>query len=333
MEQLILSILFSFLICIVLGPLVIPLLHKLKFGQNVRDDGPKKHLAKAGTPTMGGVITIFAVSLVTLLMGKGSQEFSIVTVLVMVGYGLIGFLDDFIKVKMKRSLGLRAYQKIIGQFGLALVIAIWAYRNPMVGPVVNVPFLNIEWDLGWFYIPFAVFVIIAIVNSVNLTDGLDGLASGVMMIDAVIYGVICAILTAAAAEAGNVMLAANLNNEMIFAGALAGGCLGFLRFNAYPARVFMGDTGSLALGGALSMLAISTRSMLIVPIIGIMFMMSSISVILLVGSYKLRNKKRVFLMAPLHHHFELKGFPETKIVSMYMIITAVAGLVVLLNYV
>ena len=333
MEQLILSILFAFLICIVLGPLVIPLLHKLKFGQNVRDDGPKKHLAKAGTPTMGGVITIFAVSLVTLLMGKGSQEFSIVTVLVMVGYGLIGFLDDFIKVKMKRSLGLRAYQKIIGQFGLALVIAIWAYRNPMVGSVVNVPFLNIEWDLGWFYIPFAVFVIIAIVNSVNLTDGLDGLASGVMMIDAVIYGVICAILTAAAAEAGNVMLAANLNNEMIFAGALAGGCLGFLRFNAYPARVFMGDTGSLALGGALSMLAISTRSMLIVPIIGIMFMMSSISVILQVGSYKLRNKKRVFLMAPLHHHFELKGFPETKIVSMYMIITAVAGLVVLLNYV
>ncbi len=333
MEQLILSILFAFLICIVLGPLVIPLLHKLKFGQNVRDDGPKKHLAKAGTPTMGGVITIFAVSLVTLLMGKGSQEFSIVTVLVMVGYGLIGFLDDFIKVKMKRSRGLRAYQKIIGQFGLALVIAIWAYRNPMVGSVVNVPFLNIEWDLGWFYIPFAVFVIIAIVNSVNLTDGLDGLASGVMMIDAVIYGVICAILTAAAAEAGNVMLAANLNNEMIFAGALAGGCLGFLRFNAYPARVFMGDTGSLALGGALSMLAISTRSMLIVPIIGIMFMMSSISVILQVGSYKLRNKKRVFLMAPLHHHFELKGFPETKIVSMYMIITAVAGLVVLLNYV
>ena len=330
MNQLILSILVSFGICLVTGPVIIPLLHRLKFGQFVRDDGPRQHLAKAGTPTMGGVMMLLALVIATLCIGRGSMEFALVLILTTLVYGLVGFLDDFLKIKHKRSLGLRAYQKIIGQLGMAIVLAVWAYRNPLIGSSIRLPFSGAEWDLGWFYLPFTVFVIVAVVNAVNLTDGLDGLASGVMMIDAGTYGFVIFLLAAQAAAAGDVYLASNLQNSMIFAGALAGACLGFLRFNAYPARVFMGDTGSLALGGALAGLSIVSRTMLIIPIIGVMFVASAVSVILQVGSYKLRNKKRIFLMAPLHHHFELKGYPETKIVSMYMIITAAASLLVLL---
>ena len=333
MQRLILSLLISFIISIIAGPIVIPLLQKLKFGQIVREDGPQKHLSKQGTPTMGGIIMLLGLFITTLLMAKGSREFIVLSLLATLGYGLVGFLDDFIKVKLKRSLGLRAYQKIIGQFGLALVIALWAYRNPLVGSSITVPWSSYELELGWAYIPFTIFVIICIVNSVNLTDGLDGLASGVVFVDSLTYGLIFMLLMTAAADAGGVLHASNLDNMMVFSGALAGACLGFLRYNVYPARVFMGDTGSLALGGALSVMAVLSRSLLIIPVIGIMFVLSSVSVILQVGSFKLRNKKRIFLMAPLHHHFELKGYPETKIVSMYMIITTVACLLVLLSYV
>ncbi len=333
MQQILLSFLIAFAVCLVAGPIFIPMLRRLKFGQQVRDDGPEKHKVKQGTPTIGGIIPIVGMAAAVLLMVKGSKEFVVMAGLGTLGYGLIGFLDDFIKVHKKRSLGLRAYQKIIGQFGLATVIAVWAYRNPLIGPSLVVPWLNVEWNLGWFYVPFVVFVVLAVVNAVNLTDGLDGLASGVMLIDAITYALICLILMLRAQNEGNVLLASNLQNAMIFAAALAGACMGFLRFNVYPAQVFMGDTGSLALGGALSMLAILSRSILIIPIAGIMFVASDVSVVLQVGSYKLRNKKRVFLMAPLHHHYELKGYPETKIVAMYVFITVVACALVLLSYV
>ncbi len=333
MDRLILSILISFGICILIGPLLIPLLHRLKFGQMVREDGPKKHLSKAGTPTMGGIMIVLSVVVTSLILGDGSMEFLPMMLITTVGYAAIGFLDDILKVKHKRSLGLRAYQKIIGQVGLAAVIAYWAYKNPLIGSKIIVPFTDISWDLGIFYIPFAMFVIVAFVNAVNLTDGLDGLAAGTMLIDSTTYAFILLMIAASAAASGDVYLSDNMKNAIIFAGAVAGSCLGFLRFNSYPARVFMGDTGSLALGGAFSIMAIVSRTMLITPIIGVMFVASAVSVVLQVGSYKLRNKKRVFLMAPLHHHFELKGYPETKIVSMYMIITAVACLIVLLLYV
>jgi len=333
MDRLILSILIAFGICLVTGPLLIPLLHRLKFGQMVRDDGPKQHLSKAGTPTMGGIMIVLSMVITSLILGDGGMEFLPMTLIATVGYAAIGFLDDILKVKHKRSLGLRAYQKIIGQVGLAAVIAVWAYKNPLIGSKILVPFTNTYWDLGVFYIPFVMFVMVAFVNAVNLTDGLDGLASGTMLIDSITYAFILFVLAASAAESGDVYLSDNVKNSMVFAGAMAGACLGFLRFNAYPARVFMGDTGSLALGGAFAMLAITSRTLLITPIIGVMYVASAVSVVLQVGSYKLRNKKRVFLMAPLHHHFELKGYSETKIVSMYMIITAVACLIVLLLYV
>ena len=333
MDTLIYSILLAFVVSLVLGPIVIPLLHKLKFGQQVRDDGPKQHLKKSGTPTMGGIMMLLAMAVPLAVFCGGSMEFLFMAVVGTAGFGLIGFLDDFLKIRHKRSLGLRGYQKIIGQLGVSLVLALWAYHEPLVGSTLYIPFFDVSWELGWFYVPFMVFVIIAVVNSVNLTDGLDGLASGVTLIDAITYAFIFYVLAASAGASGDVMLQSNLQNGVVFAGALAGACLGFLRFNAYPARVFMGDTGSLALGGALSVMAMATRTALIVPFVGVMFVASSVSVILQVGSYKLRNKKRVFRMAPLHHHFELKGYPETKIVSMYMIITAAMCLLVLLAFV
>ena len=333
MDKLILSVLLAFAICLVTGPLLIPLLQKLKFGQFIRDDGPQSHLAKKNTPTMGGVMMIVAVAVSSLVVGGTAWDLLPMMLVAMVGYGLIGFLDDILKIKHKRSLGLRAYQKMIGQLGLALVIAIWAYQNPLVGSGISIPFTVVVVDLSWGIIPFNVFVIVAFVNAVNLTDGLDGLASGVMMIDSVAYAIIFAALGAAAVAGGNVLLGANMEGAMVFAGALAGACLGFLRFNAYPARVFMGDTGSLALGGAFSVMTVISGTQLLSVLMGVMFVASAVSVVLQVGSYKLRNKKRIFLMAPLHHHYELKGYTETKIVSMYMIITAAVCMLALLMYV
>lgn len=333
MEKLILSVLLAFGICLVTGPLLIPLLQKLKFGQFIRDDGPQSHLAKKNTPTMGGMMMIAAILIASLVIGGGSSDFLPMMLVATVGYGLIGFLDDILKIKNKRSLGLRAYQKMIGQVGLAIVIAVWAYNNPMIGSTISIPFTDVTWDLGWFAIPFNVFVVVAFVNAVNLTDGLDGLASGVMMIDSVAYAFIFSALAGAAALKGNALLSADMESAMVFAGAVGGACLGFLRFNSYPARVFMGDTGSLALGGAFSVFAVVSGTQLLSVIMGMMFVASAVSVVLQVGSYKLRNKKRIFLMAPLHHHYELKGYTETKIVSMYMIITTAACLVALLLYV
>lgn len=331
MQQIILALLLAFLVALALGPLLIPMLKRLKFGQTVRDDGPQTHLSKSGTPTMGGLMMLAGILVGTLSFTVGSMDFALPALLVTFAYGLVGFLDDFIKVRLKRSLGLRAYQKIIGQFGIAFIVALYAYNNPYIGSRIFLPFTGLEWDMGIYYIPFVMFVMIGTVNAVNLTDGLDGLASGVTLIYMLAMAVIFAFLSAAAAEQGQVYYSANLHGVAAFGAAVVGACLGFLRYNAFPARVFMGDTGSLALGGAVAMMAILSRAVLLLPIMGGCFVASAVSVILQVGSYKLR-KKRIFRMAPLHHHFELKGVPETKIVSVYMIVTAILCLVCLLAY-
>jgi phospho-N-acetylmuramoyl-pentapeptide-transferase len=305
-------------------------LKKLKFGQTVRDDGPKTHLSKTGTPTMGGIIFIVPLILVSLIQTRGRGEYLLVAVLSTLGFALIGFLDDYIKVVKKRSLGLRAYQKIFSQLVIAVSLAFYAYLNPYIGSSVIVPFIGAEWDLGIFYIPIAVFIIIGTVNSVNLTDGLDGLCSGVTLI---ITATLSIILTFAAQHTDNESLgwlSDNYQDLIVFAAALTGAILGFLRYNAYPAQVFMGDTGSLGLGGAISALSILLRIPLWLPIYGGIYMAEAISVILQVGSFKLRGK-RVFKMAPLHHHFELKGMPETKVVSMFMIATVILCLITLLS--
>ncbi len=338
MQKLIYALLLAAAICVVLGPILIPMLKKLKFGQTERDDGPQSHLKKTGTPTMGGIMMVVAVIAGTLTFALGATELVFPALLITTGFALVGFLDDFLKVRRKNTVGLRAYQKIIAQLALGLIVALYAYNSPYIGSRIYLAFFDAEVELGKLYIPFIVFVVVAMVNSVNLTDGLDGLAAGTSMICAMTMAIVFAYMARAAltpadpADARLTQYAAELESMAIFAAALAGACLGFLRFNAYPARVFMGDTGSLALGGALAMLSITSRAVLLLPVMGACFVASSISVILQVGSYKLR-KKRIFRMAPLHHHFELLGYSETRIVAMYMIITTALCLVCLLAYV
>ena len=327
-----LSALVAFIVVILVGPLFIPLLTRLKFGQVERELGPQSHKKKQGTPTMGGIMILLGIVLATLLLGRESLDFVIPALLVTVAFGIVGFLDDYIKIRMHRNLGLRAYQKMIAQFAIAVIVAIWAYKSPLLGPTLYLPVSGGEWNIGVYYIPLVVFTIIAEVNAVNLTDGLDGLAGSVTMIYTLAMTVIFAILAGRAGQNGQLLLAANDSGMAVFAAAITGACLGFLRFNAYPARIFMGDTGSLALGGAVSMLAILSKSLLLLPIMGFCFLISALSVVLQVATNHLCNGHRMFKMAPIHHHYELLGYHEAKIVSMYDIITAALCAVCLLSY-
>lgn len=316
MSRIIYSILAAALAGIIMGPITIPILRILKFGQNVREDGPRSHLKKSGTPTMGGVIILTSLVIATLFINKRFDGVYAMAMISTLGYGLLGLLDDGIKVIKSRSLGLRAYQKIIGQVALALILAYYAYNNPSLGSRVLVPFTHRVVDLGIWYIPFIVFVVVATTNSVNLSDGLDGLAASVTMIVSIFFIFVC--------------YAFNMDELAIFSGGLVGACLGFLRYNSYPAVVFMGDTGSLALGGAVSALAVLTGLPLYIPIVGIIYVVESLSDIIQVVYFK-RTRKRVFKMAPLHHHFELSGWHETKVVSTFCIITAIFCLIGLLG--
>jgi len=324
------TVVSAFLLTLIMGQLLIPLLKRLKFGQNVREEGPKSHLSKAETPTMGGIIFLLPLVAAALFFSDGSRDFVLAAVLSTLGFGLIGFIDDYIKVVMKRSLGLRAYQKLIGQIAIAAALAYYAYSNEHIGSSLIIPFTGGEWDLGVFYIPAVIFIIVGLVNSTNLTDGLDGLATGVTLIVSATFTIIISFTAAMAGEKGHYYLAENHGNLVIFAAALTGACLGFLRYNTYPAQVFMGDMGSLGIGGAVAALSVLTRLPLWLPIIGGVYMAEAVSVILQVGSFKLRGK-RVFRMAPLHHHFELSGMPETKVVAMFMIATAVLCLFALMS--
>jgi len=312
---------------LVIGVVIIPMLRRLKFGQQVQDDGPKTHLKKAGTPTMGGIIILIPISIVSVILSKGPLDFTLAAVLVTLGFGIIGFMDDFIKIMKRRSLGLRAYQKLIAQIAIGVVFSFYAYRN--IGSSIIVPFTQLEWDLGLLYIPAMTFIIIGTVNSVNFTDGLDGLASGVTLIVAAALSIIAGSMASIMREEGMEYIAANYGNLMVFAGALAGACLGFIRFNAYPAQVFMGDTGSMGLGGAVAALSVLLRIPLLLPIIGGIYMAETLSVIIQVISFRLTGK-RVFRMSPLHHHFELSGMGETKVVTMFMIATTLLCLIGLL---
>ncbi|NLX60982.1 MAG: phospho-N-acetylmuramoyl-pentapeptide-transferase [Tissierellia bacterium] len=307
----------AFIITLVLGPIVIPMLKKLNIGQNVRDDGPKSHLTtKSGTPTMGGIIIIFSLIITSITSGLLNRDMYVL-ILSTVGFGLIGFLDDYLKIKNKRSLGLKAYQKLIGQVILAVILAIYQSNTSMLGTKVIIPFLENKYlDLGMLYVPFIVFVVVGTVNSVNLTDGLDGLASGVTLIVSSFFGLVA--------------LNWGMDSISIFSAALTGACLGFLIHNAYPAKIFMGDTGSLALGGAISAIAILLNLPLVIPIVGGIYFAEALSVIIQVTSFKLTGK-RVFLMSPLHHHFELKGWKETKVVVVFWSITVILSLIAVIS--
>jgi phospho-N-acetylmuramoyl-pentapeptide-transferase len=321
MRQLVWPLVLSFLLALACGPVMLPILRSLKLGQNVRDDGPQAHLSKGGTPTMGGFIFLVPCIAVTLILFTGSIQWVLFAVAITLGFTIIGFLDDIIKAYLHRSLGLKPYQKIIGQIGLALLASLFAAYNPNIGTKLFIPYLGYI-QFGWFYVPFTVFVIVGMVNSVNLTDGLDGLAGGMSVVVFAGFAMVAFYLSFIAGDTGNIQQSVSLKNMAIFGTAMAGGCLGFLRLNAHPAHVFMGDTGALGLGAAISVLAITTRMLYLLPIMGGMFVISSVTSIIQTLSYKTRQK-RVFLMAPLHHHFELSGMHETKVVSMYYVITLI----------
>lgn len=303
-------------ITIAMGPFMIPFLHRLKVGQSIREEGPKRHYVKAGTPTMGGIIIITAVMVASFVMAGASAEV-LTAVLVMLALGAIGFWDDYIKVILKRSLGLRAREKLILQLIVGLVLGVLLLYEFHRGTSIVIPFSGHLLNLGYWYIPFLILVLISTSNAVNLTDGLDGLAAGVTFFSALAFGLVC-IMT-------------SHFNLLIFDGALAGACLTFLVFNHYPARVFMGDTGSMALGGALTAIAALTRSELALIIIGGVYVIETLSVAIQVISFQLTGK-RVFLMSPLHHHFELKGWPETRVVKVFWLAALFFAIIGILSY-
>ena len=320
MANLIYAAILAFTITIVLGFFLIDWFRRLEFGQNIREVGPKRHLDKAGIPTMGGVMIILAVIIATLLFTEPKPQV-ILSLFVMVSYGVLGLLDDAIKVVANRSLGLRAWQKILSQGLIAVIVAVLAIREIGLSTEIMIPFLLTSIDLGRLFIPFVVIVLLGSSNAVNLTDGLDGLAAGVTVIVTITYAYI-------AFQLGQHQLA-------VFSTAIAGACLGFSWFNSHPAEVFMGDTGSLALGGALGGLAVFTKTELFLVIIGGVYVVEALSVILQVGYFKLTGGDRIFRMSPLHHHFELKGWEEAKVVTRFWILAvflAMVGLLGLVNW-
>ena len=296
----------AFLITVVLAPVIIPYLRKLKFGQTVRDDGPQSHLKKNGTPTMGGILFLISITLMSLPFVKAYPN--VVPVLFLtLGFGLIGFLDDYIKVVLKRSMGLTSLQKMAGQI---IVTAIFAYYVIAVADVdlaMRIPFMDKTVDLGILTIPVMFFIIIGTVNGANFTDGIDGLASSVTVMIATFFAVV------------SIGMGAGIEP---IACAVVGGLLGFLMFNVYPASVFMGDTGSLALGGFVVGCAYITGLPLFIPIVAFVYLMEVASVIIQVTYFKLTKGKRIFRMAPIHHHFELGGWSETKVVAAFTTLTA-----------
>lgn len=306
----------SFVLALAVGYVSIPMLTRLKFGQRVRTDGPKTHIKKTGTPTIGGVIFIIPLILVSLIFTAGDWGFVPTALLVTVGFGLIGFADDLVKVVLKRSLGLKAKYKLLGQISLAVIFAFYAYTHPDIGSAIVLPFAQFKWDLGVWYVPFVAFVVVATTNSVNLTDGLDGLAGGVSFVVAVTFAVLSSIFANAAVQDNLNHLAINYEGLAIFSTALAGAILGFLKYNIHPAKVFMGDTGSMALGGAIVAIAVLLRLPLLLPVMGGIYMLETLSVIIQVLYFRLTGK-RIFKMSPLHHHFELSGMSETKVVASF----------------
>ncbi len=290
----------------VLTGLEIPMLQRLKAGQSIREEGPQAHLAKAGTPTMGGLAMLLSLAVASLLaffaFGAGSKI--LVMLLVTLGYGAIGFADDYIKVVKKHNEGLTPKQKIVLQMLIAIIYAFYDYR---MGRGMIFPFIG-KLDLGLFTIPFIVFVMLSMTNAVNLTDGLDGLASGVTAVVALFFAIICAVWFG--------------TESAYFATAIMGACLGFLKYNHHPAKVFMGDTGSLALGAGLAALAIGCGAELYLPIAGGIYVAEALSVIIQVYVFKTQNGRRFFRMAPLHHHYELGGWSEVKIVTVFCLVTA-----------
>ena len=319
----------SLFICLVLGPWLIRKLSELRIGQPIREIGPD-HQAKEGTPTMGGLLILFSLLVSVLLWSELDQRMVWILVGLTAGYGVLGFIDDYQKVTQGSSAGISARTKLVWQVVFALAVAIAIYTDPAFDKELAVPFFkNFTPNIGIFYVPLAAFIIVAASNGVNLTDGLDGLAIGPVMITAATF----LLLSYAAGHTGiaeylNIKYVPGSGQLAIFCGAMVGGSLGFLWFNASPAELFMGDVGSLALGGALGTIAVLIRQEILLAVVGGIFVVETMSVIIQVASFKLTGK-RVFLMAPIHHHFEKLGWAEQKIVVRFWIVSIILALVAL----
>lgn len=319
-NETILAIIIAFAISAILCPIVIPFLHKLKFGQQVREDGPQAHLKKAGTPTMGGLIILGSITITSMFYLKDYPKM-IPVLFVTVGFGIIGFLDDYIKIVMKRSEGLNPMQKLIGQIVITGIFIYYLMNSGEVGTSVLIPFTG-GFDGGYYlnfgilYVPFVFVVMLGTDNGVNFTDGLDGLCTSVTILVATFLTIISL---------------GEKSGISPITGAVVGSLLGFLLFNVYPAKVFMGDTGSLALGGFVAASACMMQLPLFIPIIGMIYLVEVLSVIIQVTYFKKTGGKRVFKMAPIHHHFELCGWSETRVVAVFSIITAILCLIAYLG--
>ena len=310
MTEIFISAAIAAVAVLILGPIAIPILHKLKFGQSIRTEGPKSHQAKSGTPTMGGIFLIAGIVIATLILADWTVEIFL-ALFILLGHFVLGFLDDYIKVVKKRNLGLKAKQKLLGQILISVATIFIATEELGIETNLWIPISNSTIDLGFFYYFLVLFVIVGASNAVNLTDGLDGLASGNVAIASSCYGVIC--------------LLTGHENLAIFCFAIVGACIGFLKFNFHPAKVFMGDTGSLALGGAFAAVGILTHTELLLAVVGLIFVCEALSVIIQVISFQTTGK-RVFRMSPIHHHFELGGWSEVKVVTVFWAVGLIAGI-------
>lgn len=306
----------SFLICVVICPVAIPILHKFKFGQMVRDDGPNSHLKKTGTPTMGGIVILLAI-LVSSTAGIVRYPMMIPVLLFTISFGLIGFMDDYLKIKKGKSEGLKAKQKLTLQLVVTCVFALYLYNYKELNTGMLIPFTGslstgYIWHLGILFIPAVVFIVLGTDNGVNFTDGLDGLCTCVTIVVTLFFAVV--------AMKENILIAP-------ICGAVIGALLGFLVYNRYPAKIFMGDTGSLALGGFVASMALMMKLPLFIVIVGFIYLIEVLSVIIQVGYFKKTKGKRFFKMAPIHHHFELCGWKETKVVFVFTLVTIILALI------
>ncbi len=316
---------------LVLGPALIRFVRRFQLGQNVREEVPERHRKKAGTPTMGGVLILAASLVGILLFGDLTNRAVQLGLLVLVWLGLLGLYDDYVKVRLGKPRGVSKTFKLVGQFGLALLVGAVLYfwpPDPAIRSQTNFLLLkNVSLEFGWVYIPFVMLVLVGTSNAVNLADGLDGLAAGLLVVSLGSYAALCYVSGhAKIAEYLNIMFVRGSGEMAVYCAALVGGCLGFLWYNAHPAEVFMGDTGSLPLGGALGLAAMVSKHELLLALVGGVFVLEAASVLLQVGYFRATKGGRLFRMAPLHHHFELKGWDETKVVTRFMILAVLFGL-------
>jgi len=327
MIRMIAALVGAWLLVLFMGPKVIPFLRKLHFGQTIYDLGPQSHQKKQGTPVMGGLMIVCAVTLLSLLLHPGAYlgKWDMILALLAVSLlsMLVGFADDYIKAVKKRHEGLTPWQKIAGQIVIAVAFSAYCYLHPMVGSKIDIPFFHVQWDLGIFYIPLMALVVLFMVNSANLQDGLDGLLSTVTSVSMTGWAAMALIMMQAANELHQAEAVTSYASAALFALAVCGAAMGFLRFNRYPAKIFLGDTGSMFIGGAVVGMAMLTRKPLYMLLMNATLVASSLSVIIQRIYFKVTHGKRIFKMSPIHHHFELSGYTETQIVSMYACFTGI----------